>query len=413
MLENKITVGTKLEATPGTGETLAAADYNLEVRDLSYNFDFAEYKRKYLNGKLSPAKSVIGKQGAGASFAMDLTEGTTALIKHPVTKLFQACGMREIHHFAEANDTQLSTYTDIDGIVYGTNTSAGGIIYISIVDDTGGFFHVNMYSDAGRTALIAHTATYNSTGRKLLIADNASGISGAITVTAVSAADVDITITIVGVSWMPDSRLTTKPITIEVCEMDEGMTPNQLVTKFAGCMGNAKLVLNTVGEPLRIEFEFQGKLLSITDRTFANMITFAAGAQGETTRVLSCNITHNAIEQQLDKFTLDLGNELQMKTLASDPTGYSHCQIVGREVKISCDPYTRQLAAEADYTDWKNMTAGIFLLITGNYTISAPVAQKIGIAPNVRNGSRIYDKTFLCAGSSGDDECRLLSGSLT
>lgn len=415
MLENKLTVGSKLESVPYTAETLAAADYNIQMRELTYNFDFAEYKRKYLNGKLSPSKSVIGKQGAGCNFVVDLTEGTAAVIPHAVTKLLQACGCREIPHFAEAgdNNNQLSTYTDIDGIVYGTNTSASGILYVSIVDDTGGFFHVNFYRDSSRTLLVAHTATYNTTGRKALIADNTSGLSGFITVTAVTAADVDITATLVGVSWMPNSFYTTKPITLEVVEMDEGLTPVQLVTKFGGMMGNCKIVLNTVGDPLRLEFEFRGKLISITDRTFANMINFVAANEGNTSRVLSATITHNAIEQQLDKLTLDFGNEIQMKVLASDPTGYAGAYISARESKITCDPYTRTIAGEPDYMDWKNMTAGVFQMLLSMYTLSAPVAQKVGLGPNVRNGSRIYDKTFLCAGSSGDDEWRLLSGSLT
>ncbi len=415
MLENKLTVGSKIESVPGTAETLLAADYNIEMRELTYNFDFAEYKRKYLNGYLSPSRSVIGKQGAGCNFTVDLTEGISAVQAHAVTKLLQGCGCREIPHFSEAgdNNNQLSTYTDIDGVSYSVNTSAGGVIYISIVDDTAGFFHLNLYKDSGRTQLVAHTATYNSIGRKALVADNTSGISGFITATVLTAADVDIAITLVGISWMPNSRYTTKPITLEVVEMDEGLTPVQLVTKFGGMMGNCKVVLNTVGDPLRLEFEFRGKLISITDRTYANMIEFVAASQGNTSRVLSSVITHNAIEQQLDKFTLDFGNEIQMKVLASDPTGYAHAQITARESKISCDPYTRTLAGEPDYTDWKNMTAGIFQLLCSMYTVSAPVAQKTALGPNVRNGSRIYDKTFLCAGTVGDDEFRILSGSLT
>jgi hypothetical protein len=92
----------------------------------------------------------------------------------------------------EYNDgsNQLQYYELVTGLTLG-NTNAGRL-YFSIIADGGGFYHVAIYEDAARTLLVAHTATYNSTGSKALVADNASGIGGAIYVSAVVGADADI-----------------------------------------------------------------------------------------------------------------------------------------------------------------------------------------------------------------------------
>ena len=69
-----------------------------------------------------------------------------------------------------------------------------GRLYVSIVDDGGGDFHVNIYSDLARTALVAHTASYAAGGDEALVADNTSGLGGTITIDAATAADVNIVI---------------------------------------------------------------------------------------------------------------------------------------------------------------------------------------------------------------------------
>lgn len=414
MLGEKITLGSKLEATAYTAATLAAADYDILLKELTYNFDFAEYKRKYLTGYLSQNKTIIGKQGAGCNFVVDLTEPTNLLRFHPVTKLMQACGCREVYHFAETgdNNNQLSGYTGLYGINPTVNTSAAGELFLSIVDDGGGAYHVNFYTETGRTTLVAHTASYTTTGKKKVFADSASGISGYITVNAVTAVDVDITITIDGCYWAPYSKHTTKPITLEVCEPDEGVEPVQLITRIAGAMGNVKIVNNVVGEPIRLEFEFKGRLLTIVDRPWADYIEFNAASEGEVSRVLGATITHNSIEQLLDKFTLDKANSIQMKTRASDNTGWDGAYIESQDSIFSCDPYTRTMAGEPDYTDWRNAVTGVLSGTIGNYKLIADAAQKTNIAPNLRNGSRVYDKTFTLTGVE-DNEWRLGTGVIT
>ncbi len=93
------------------------------------------------------------------------------------------------------NNNQLSNWTNITGAEYNQNTDSLGKWYVNIVDDTGGFFHVDIYKDSGKAGgdLVGHTATYNGAGAEAIVADNSSGLGGTITIDAVTAADTDIT----------------------------------------------------------------------------------------------------------------------------------------------------------------------------------------------------------------------------
>jgi len=62
-----------------------------------------------------------------------------------------------------------------------------GHLYVSQIDDTGGYYHTEIFNDVGRTSLVGHTATYNSGGAKTVVADNGSGLGGTITVATLGA----------------------------------------------------------------------------------------------------------------------------------------------------------------------------------------------------------------------------------
>jgi len=218
-----------------------------------------------------------------------------------------------------------------------------------------------------------------------------------------------------GVKWEPSSELTQKPITIEIVERSEGATPVQLVITLAGCMGNCKLVLNQVGEPVRMEFEFKGRLQSIADRAFASIIVPALVTTATTARVLSATLTHGGVAQDIDKMTLDFGNDVQPIVDPSNATGIKGFQIVGRDPTLELDPSMKLLATEAWYTQWKASTTGAFscaFSATPLLTISAPKAQYIENGPEERNNYRVLKKKFGLKKNTaaGEDEWKLLQG---
>lgn len=57
-----------------------------------------------------------------------------------------------------------------------------GMIYPSLVSDGSGYFHLALYSDAARTILFGHTATFNAVGDLAFIANNGCALTGTITI---------------------------------------------------------------------------------------------------------------------------------------------------------------------------------------------------------------------------------------
>ena len=91
------------------------------------------------------------------------------------------------------NNNQLTLEAFITGVVSGNSDNYK--LYVNIVDDGGGFFHIDFYSTSDRsTTLVAHTATYNGTGSQSIVADGGSGLGGQLTIAAVVAVDSDITL---------------------------------------------------------------------------------------------------------------------------------------------------------------------------------------------------------------------------
>jgi len=94
-LTNKTVVYGKLESTPYTGETLADADFDVRVSDVSYSFDVQEYRRKIADGTLDFSASVKGKQSATVSFKVDLAPGAAADDEPEWSKMLEACGFKK------------------------------------------------------------------------------------------------------------------------------------------------------------------------------------------------------------------------------------------------------------------------------------------------------------------------------
>jgi len=85
---------------------------------------------------------------------------------------------------------QLSSWIGVLGLTL--DNTDNGTLYVSIVDEGGGDYRVDLYSNSGRTAKVGHTGSYSGAGTETITADNSSGISGTIVVDAATGADVNI-----------------------------------------------------------------------------------------------------------------------------------------------------------------------------------------------------------------------------
>lgn len=80
------------------------------------------------------------------------------------------------------------TYSNYATIFAGLNgtlhvyADARGRIYPSLISDGSGYFHLAFYSDAARTVMFGHTATFNAVGTLAFVPDNGCGLSGTVTI---------------------------------------------------------------------------------------------------------------------------------------------------------------------------------------------------------------------------------------
>lgn len=85
---------------------------------------------------------------------------------------------------------QVSGYNSITGLDV-TNLSVRGRLYVDIVADGGGFYHIDLQKAPLTTPrtffnLVAHTNSYNQIGGKVLFPDNNSGVGGGLVVERVA-----------------------------------------------------------------------------------------------------------------------------------------------------------------------------------------------------------------------------------
>ena len=78
-------------------------------------------------------------------------------------------------------------FVGLTGPIYDYADDAG-LIYPSMISDGGGAYHVNFYSDAARTKLFGHTASFSAVGSVNFTADNSAALSGTVVITGTLAA---------------------------------------------------------------------------------------------------------------------------------------------------------------------------------------------------------------------------------
>ena len=221
-----------------------------------------------------------------------------------------------------------------------------------------------------------------------------------------------------GISWVTDADYTNVPATIEVVERDEGTEPVQVVVKARGCMGTMSLVLDNVGGTVRMDFTFTGTLYSIADRAYASLITpttFDEDSSNDALPdvVLSAGITMFSEAQQINTFTIDLGNDVQNFTDPSQSVGLEGAHIVSRNPTLEMDPDLETISDRGDYARWTgNSTGALSIAVGSNMTISAPAVQYIkAYPPGDREGHVTNQKSLELKRSSGNDELKILQGS--
>jgi len=217
-------------------------------------------------------------------------------------------------------------------------------------------------------------------------------------------------------TWLiTDSREDRNPATIEIVEREEGPTPRQKVVKLYGCMGNAKLVLDSIGNPVKVDFEFKGAIGSVGTRAYASIITPSSFDTTIPAAVLSATINLFSTIMYLSKFTIDLGNVLEPFTDPTNTGGIDGFHVVDRNPSMEMDPDMRipsDIDLHANHTT--ETTGALSISIGSKFTLSAPVAQLVQTDnPTTREGHVADQIRLEFKRSSGNDEFEILHGSKT
>lgn len=214
------------------------------------------------------------------------------------------------------------------------------------------------------------------------------------------------------VTYQPNVTEDCNTMTIAVAEYFCEATPKQHTTLVSGCTGKVQFVNDNTGAPIRMEFEFKGKVEDETDETSLNTVSGA-----DTTippAVLNSTVTAGGVAQKTDGFTIDSGEDVQMQIDPSESTGYLGSFVAARNPTATMSP---ELALVATEDNWAELIAGTEVAISidagasaGNiifFTIGK--AQLITLARGDRNGVVTRDKTFkINEGVSGNDEIIIL-----
>jgi len=175
----------------------------------------------------------------------------------------------------------------------------------------------------------------------------------------------------------------------------------------AGCMGNVVFVL-TNGKIGLCRFEFQGKLVSVTDTALIAPTLPAVTPP----RASNMTMAYNSEVPRVAQIEIDMGNEVYLRPDASDSagsSGYAYATITDRRPIITWAPEAVLVADHDVYGGWVAGTVAAFSAVlgaTGNniMTFAAPAAQVTSPSPTDANGIIADQMTLLLTRSAANDD---------
>ena len=217
------------------------------------------------------------------------------------------------------------------------------------------------------------------------------------------------TIGLAGITYIPKSSLSAIPAMIEVAELSEENPEKQLVIQLRGAMGNVKFTLDSVGKPVRADFEFKGVLQGIKDRATAILPAGYDATSAEA--VLGAVVTAFDEALDLEKIEIDLGNTVELFVDPAASEGYSGAHIVGRAPTVSLDPYMGSISQRPIWGRMTANTTGVFEMNIGeNMAFDIPALQVVkGYDGSERTGAVVNNLSCIVTKGTVYD-LRLLHG---
>jgi len=379
MLTRKRQLAAKIEAVEGTAETLAAADAKLLVYNPKVSFDVAMSERNPARPSFSNIGKIPGKRPAGLSFRIELRGSGTAATAPEWGKLLQACGFG-VNALKSMNIGAITNgpFQHGETITGGTSAAKGRVV-------------INTANGAAAILFVTVSGTFVS----------AEVITGGTSTATATTSSVPAT---VGNEF--------KPISDNIPSLTQGSFEDGLRKLIKGSRGKVKFGFKS-GEPVFLDFEFQGVEAGVTDTAFLANVAY------ETTKppaFLSALFSVDAYSAKIGEMDFDIANTLAVRDDVNDQRGILSFAITDRGVSGSFNPEMVSCATYDFHTKWfsgaemvVDFTVGS---VAGNkFRFYIPRAQYTKVEDEDRDGLQLAKSAFNLNGSLlyGDDELSILA----
>lgn len=198
-----------------------------------------------------------------------------------------------------------------------------------------------------------------------------------------------------GVSYQdsPDADLQT--ITLNNIAVSQGSTDGIIVDEYAGCMGNMVISAESIGKPVKIAYDFKGKLSGVSDQTRASLLELTSPDTSIVKPFQGGNsVTIGSFASCIQSFSLDCGNVIAPTLCKSDDTGIKYFS------KMSSDPILTMVILLDTVSNYDYLTKVIAetkepgLITWGNWSIIAPQMQILTPVRQDANGLEALQLSF-------------------
>lgn len=379
MLTRKRQLAAKVEAVEGTAETLAAADAKILVYNPKVNFDIAMFERNPARPSFSNIAKIPGKRPGALSFRLELRGSGVAVTVPEWAKLLQACGFGV--NALKSMDIGAITggpFQHSEIITGGTSAATGRVV-------------INTADGAAAIMFVSISGTFQS-GETIT-----GGTSSASATTSSAPATI-------GNEF--------KLISENIPSLTQGSYEDGVRKLLKGSRGKVKFGFKS-GEPVFMDFEFQGVEAGVTDTAFLANVTY------ESTKppaFLSALFSVDAYSAKIGEMDIDVGNTLAVRDDVNDQRGILSFVITGREVTGSFNPEMVSCAAHDFHSKWFSGAEMVVDFIVGSvagnkFRFYIPKAQYTKVEDEDRDGLQLAKSAFGLNGSvtPGDDEFCMLA----
>ncbi len=378
MLIRKRQLAVKIEAVEGTAEALTAEEAKLLVYNPKVTHDIEMFTRDPVRSTFSGMGKIAGKRPAGLSFKLELRGSGTKTTDPAWITLLKGCGF-------ESNVLKSIAIGAITGgpfqhgeiITGGTSSGKGRVIF-------------NTATGAAKVYYVIVTGTLQ-TGEVL------TGDTSAASATSSGAPAVE------GQEY--------RPISSGVSSLTLGCYEDGVLKMIKGARGNVKFGFKS-GEPVMLDFTFQGVEAGITD---VALLTAIAHETTKPPSLLSATLLLDAYAARIGEMNIDVNNSLAARDDINDARGLLSYQITNRNISGGLNPEMVTVATYDFYTKFFGSTDIVLALnagaTTGNmFKFFAPRLQLTKVDDTDRDGMALAQCSFELNGSAaGDNEMSIVS----